>query len=237
MCLILLAWQTHPDFPLLVAANRDEFHERPTQPAHWWPDAPEIYAGRDLRAGGTWTGITRSGRFAALTNIRAPAQQRSDAHSRGQIVTAALQAPQIEAFLLEIEQTASRYNGFNLLVGDREALWHFNSEQARAERVAPGIHGLSNANLDTPWPKLTRGSAGLADAVKRRAGPEALFTVLSDEQLAPDDALPDTGVPLEWERWLSAIRINAPGYGTRSQSVVLLPREGEPRLIERVLIP
>ncbi len=237
MCLILLTWQTHPEYPLLVAANRDEFHERPTRPAHWWPDAPDIYAGRDLRAGGTWMGITRGGRFAALTNIRAPARQQNDALSRGGIVTAALQAPQIEPFLVEIARAASQYNSFNLLVGDRNTLWHFNSEQAHAERVTPGMHGLSNANLDTPWPKLTRGTEALANAVKLQATPERLFDLLSDESLAPDEALPNTGVPLEWERWLSAICISAPGYGTRSQSVVAFPPQGEPRLIERVLIP
>lgn len=236
MCLILLAWQTHPDFPLLVAANRDEFHDRPTQAAHWWPDEPRIYAGRDLRAGGTWMGVTRNGRFAALTNIRAPSRQRSDARSRGEIVTAALRAQCINAFLLDIERTAHQYNGFNLLVGDRETLWHFNSEQACAESVAPGIHALSNASLDTPWPKVIRGSNALAEAVERRADPEDLFTLLSDDRLAPDDSLPNTGVPLDWERWLSAIRIAAPGYGTRSQSVVALPHTGEAQLIERVLI-
>ncbi len=236
MCLILLAWQTHPDFPLLVAANRDEFHDRPTQAAHSWPDEPRIYAGRDLRAGGTWMGITRNGRFAALTNIRAPSRQRSDARSRGEIVTAALRAQCINAFLLDIERTAQQYNGFNLLVGGRKTLWHFNSEQSRAERVAPGIHALSNASLDTPWPKVIRGSNALAEAVERRADPEDLFTLLSDDRLAPDDSLPNTGVPLDWERWLSAIRISAPGYGTRSQSVVALPHAGEPQFIERVLI-
>ncbi len=236
MCLILLAWQTHPDFPLLVAANRDEFHDRPTQAAHWWPDEPRIYAGRDLRAGGTWLGITRNGRFAALTNIRAPLRQQRDTRSRGEIVAAALRAQHIDAFLLDIERTAHQYNGFNLLVGDRETLWHLNSEQARADRVAPGIHALSNASLDTPWPKVIRGANALAEAVDRRADPEDLFTLLSDDRLAPDESLPDTGVPQEWERWLSAIRIAAPGYSTRSQAVVAFPRAGEPQLIERVLI-
>jgi len=236
LCLILLAWQTHPEFPLLVAANRDEFHERPTEAAHWWPDAPDIYAGRDLKAGGTWMGITKSGRFAALTNVRAPSRQRNDAKSRGEIVTAALTAPRLETFLQALGQTASRYNGFNLLVGDRDTLWHFNSEQAQAQRVSPGVHGLSNASLDTPWPKVVRGTTGLAHLIAERADPEDLFALLSDSSVAPDEVLPNTGVPLEWERRLSAIRIDAPGYGTRSQSVVTLPLDGAPQLIERVLV-
>jgi uncharacterized protein with NRDE domain len=235
VCLILFAWKAHAGFPLVVAANRDEFYERPTTAAHRWPDQPEIFAGRDERAGGTWMGVTASGRFAALTNYRDPALHRDDADSRGAIVTAALLADKPLAFLEELLLQHTRFNPFNLLLGDRESLWCLESTSGRVHVVEPGVHGLSNAQLDTPWPKVERGKRLLGQELSQLPQHDALFELLCDETIADDSMLPSTGVPLEWERMLSATLIRAPGYGTRSQTVVLLPASGPATLCERAL--
>lgn len=235
MCLILLAWRAHPAYPLIVAANRDEFLDRPTLPAHRWHDHPEIFAGRDIRAGGTWMGITRSGRFAALTNFRDPTRHRDDAQSRGEIVRDALLAPDIGRYLSVLRSHQGRYNPFNLLVGNADELLCLESSNGSIKALSPGIHGLSNANMDTPWPKVEVGKQGLAAAIGDLPSVSPLFELLSDRTQAPDELLPGTGVPIEWERMLSSACIDAPGYGTRSQTVVLRRSNGPLELHERVL--
>jgi len=235
MCLILIAHQAVPDYPLVVAANRDEFHRRATSVAGYWADAPEILAGRDLEAGGTWMGVHRNGRFAALTNYREPGVALPGAPSRGELVSNFLRGRQPAlAYLEQLAGTANRYNGFTLLVHDGENLACYCNREGAPQVVAAGIHGLSNRVLDTPWPKV---AAGRRELQERLAGgrprTEALFELLDDRLVAPDRELPDTGVGLERERTLSARFILGAEYGTRCSTLLLSDRWGHARLIER----
>jgi len=236
MCLILFAWRAHADFPLLLAANRDEFYERPSAPAAFWDDAPGLLGGRDLKEGGTWLGITRTGRVAALTNYRDPATFRKEAPSRGHLVSEYLRGRETpEDYLRRLEAHAGRYNGFSLIVGDAAGL-HFFSNRGGRQPVARGIHGLSNRLLNTPWPKVERGKGALAALLRGRGGPspEALLDILADRTRPPDGQLPETGVGLEWERVLSPLFIESPVYGTRSSTALMIDRQGEATLVERV---
>ena len=237
MCLILLALDAHPDFAIVVAANRDEFHARPTAAADFWPDAADLLAGRDLEQGGTWFGVTRGGRIAMLTNHRDPRRQLAQAPSRGGLGTSFLlgdaSAPD---HLARLRDSAARYNGYNLVAGHwREGLSWFGSRSFRLERIAPGIHGLSNADLDTAWPKVERGRARLEEALRENPPglEERLLALLDDRTVAADAYLPDTGVPLELERRLSAPFIVGREYGTRSSTVLLVERSGRARFVER----
>jgi uncharacterized protein with NRDE domain len=240
MCLIVFAWKVVPGIPLLAAANRDEFYERPAAPAAWWEDQAHIYAGRDLRGGGTWMGVTREGRFAAITNIRAPSEKRDIVPSRGEIVAGFLSgiaSPQ--QFVDDLAPRAGQYNGFNLLVGNREELvWYSNGSPDDARNgkpLAPGVYGLSNGSLDSPWPKVVRTKAQFSSLLCQGAPEDAYFEMLADTSQAPDCRLPSTGVGLEWERILSSVCIESPAYGTRSSTVVRLLSNGVPVLHERQL--
>ena len=236
MCLILFAWKMHQNFPLVLAANRDEFYERPSAPAAFWEDAPDLLAGRDLREGGTWLGITRNGRLAAITNYRDPASLKIGAPSRGRLVSDYLRGREIpEVYLRRIAPDADRFNGFNLLVGDPDELFCFSNRGTR-ERLQPGIYGLSNHLLDTTWPKVAQGKRVLKALLQGGKGvpSEALFSLLADRTRPPDDRLPDTGVGLEWEKILSPRFITSPVYGTRSSTVLLIDRKGGVTFVERV---
>lgn len=234
MCLILLAWRAHPDYPLVVAANRDEFFARPTAPAAWWEDAPRLLAGRDLQSGGTWLGVSAAGRFAALTNFRDPARVQPDAPSRGELVSDFLRTNASPAdYTGQIERKAAAYNGFNLLYSDGTSLHYYsNCGEGRGE-LAPGIYGLSNHLLDTPWPKVARGKSALAAALGTLPARERLFALLRDDATAREDELPRTGVSLEWERLLSAAFVRSAAYGTRSSTVLLRDRAGRLEFEER----
>ena len=228
MCLILLAWRAHPDYPLVVAANRDEFFARPTAAADFWADRPQVLAGRDLEGGGTWFGISRNGRFAALTNYRDPASVRQGAPSRGALVADFLTGNMsTEAYGDELERGDAAYNGYNLLWGDGETLHYHSNCGAGSARLAPGIYGLSNHLLDTPWPKVARGKSRLAKALAALPDDRPLLGLLGDAAVADDAALPRTGVSLEWERLLSAAFVRSPAYGTRSSTVLTRDREGQ----------
>jgi uncharacterized protein with NRDE domain len=236
MCLILLAYEAHPDYRLILAANRDEFFSRPTAPAAFWEEAPHILAGRDLKAGGSWLGMTRSGRIAAITNYRAPRAERKDAPSRGGLVSGFLSsAMTVAEYLAFLKREGSRFNGFNLIFGDRSRICWFSNRDESPRLLEPGIHGLSNHLLDTPWPKVTMGK----EAIKRLVShgkpvlPETLFSILADRAIAPDDLLPDTGVGIELERFLSPLFISTPAYGTRSSTVILIDREERVTFIEQ----
>ncbi len=238
MCLILFAWRMHEKFPLILAANRDEFYERPSAPAAFWQDAPDILAGRDLKRGGTWLGISRTGRLAAVTNYRDPASLKQDAPSRGELVSDYLHGRKNpETFLCQLASRAPRYNGFSLLVGDGSGLVYF-SNRGETRRLAPGIHGMSNHLIDTPWPKVVRGKQALEALLLPRndPSPEALLALLASRSRPPDESLPATGVGLEWERVLSPLFIESPTYGTRCSTVVLIDREGTVTFVERVFI-
>jgi uncharacterized protein with NRDE domain len=242
MCLIVFAWQVVPGVPFVLAGNRDEFFQRPTAAAAWWQDHPQVYAGRDLEGGGTWLGITRDGRFAALTNIRAPSEHRTDVRSRGMLVADYLTGNATpDAYIAEVAAEAERYNGFNLIVGTPESMIWYNNRAPEDNRngkpLAPGIYGLSNGSLDTSWPKVVRTKAQFASLLCQGAPCEAYFEMLSDTTRASDCRLPKTGVDLDLERLLSAVCIDSPTYGTRSSSVVQIYRDREPVLLEHVIHP
>jgi uncharacterized protein with NRDE domain len=238
MCLIAFAWNAHPDYRLVVGANRDEWHDRPTAPAAWWDYHPQILAGRDLKAGGTWLGISRNGRFAALTNFRDPSDRKSDALSRGQLVSDFLRGTaSVRDYLREVQVMAPLYQGFNLLVGDGDALQYFSSRGGKILDVPAGVHALSNHTLNEPWPKVEKAKSAL-DAALRAQMPEdalqmAIYDFLSDAAMAPDTALPDTGVGREWERVLSPALIVTEKYGTRCSTVLTIGSRGEVTFEER----
>ena len=234
MCLIVLAWKTHPDFPLVVVANRDEYFERPTAAAHWWPEPKRLLAGRDEEAGGSWLGVSADGRFAALTNYRDPSRLSPEGkRSRGELVVDALTRPALPAWLDGLDADADRYNPFNLMVGTKDELFVFESVSRHLRSLTPGIHGVSNHLLNTPWPKLQAARRQLEAALASPLSPERLVELLRNDQPYPDDQLPDTGVPLAWERALSSCFIRAPGYGTRSTSVVMADRHGRIDFMEQ----
>jgi len=220
--------------PLVVAANRDEWRERPAKAAHWWPERPELLAGRDLQAGGTWMGVTRSGRFAAVTNFRDPSDKRSTARSRGTLVTEFLLGNESPArFLSNLSARAPEYNGFNLIVGDGTSLFYFGSREGQPRAIEPGVHAISNHVLDEPWPKVVAAQVAMDEALEERDPMGALFTMLSDPGRAADEDLPKTGVGIEWERRLSAALITGADYGTRASTVVAMTSNGEVLFEER----
>jgi uncharacterized protein with NRDE domain len=250
MCLIVFDWRPDAvDGPLFtLAANRDEFFRRAAEPIGWWDDAPGVLAGRDLVGGGTWLGMSRDGRFAALTNYRAPHEMRADAPTRGTLVSNWLSGATRDpgerahdtplAYLQRVAQTGDIYNGFNLLVGDwtrRELAWYCNrgNQNNRAETapalLTPGTHGISNAVLDTAWPKLVKNRAQLGTLLARDAMPplEHLIDLMRDPTLARDDELPSTGIALERERALSAAFIETPEYGTRGTTALRITAQGK----------
>jgi uncharacterized protein with NRDE domain len=232
MCLILVAWQAHADYPLVLAANRDEFHARASAPVAWWRE-PNILAGRDLAAGGTWLGVARDGRFAALTNYRDPGMAQRDAPSRGELVPATLASMlPAQLRLQQLRRTGGNYNGFNLIFSDGERLAVFESLAGDGRLLSPGVYGLSNHLLDTPWPKVRNAKCALGAAMTRLPDQQPLLELLRDERRADDAQLPRTGVSLDWERLLSSAFIRAPGYGTRSSSILLIDRHGGVRFNE-----
>ena len=233
MCLVLLAYDAHPELWLVLAANRDELHARPAAPAGFWEDAPGVFGGRDLDKRGTWLGMTRGGRIAALTNVRDLAARR-EGRSRGLLVRDYLTSQASpHAFSGALVRTA--YPAFNLIAGVGRQLFYLRDDQPDAIPIAPGLHGLSNARLDVFWPKVEDGVRGLRGVLDAPASPspEAFFRLLARRDVAPDDLLPQTGVPLELERHLSAPFIHLPQYGTRCSTVVLAHRDGTVYVEER----
>jgi uncharacterized protein with NRDE domain len=235
MCLILFAYENHPQYRLVVAANRDEFYSRPTLPAGFWPESPNILAGRDLKEGGTWMGITTSGRFAALTNYRDPASNKKEAPSRGHLVhkyLADTMAP--SSYIDHIPDGGRDYNGFNLLIGDCESLYYYSNRQQILREVSAGVYGLSNALLDDPWPKVIKGKKELQLALQHdQVNAEQLFAILADQEQPDDRDLPHTGVSLEMERKLAPAFVTMSGYGTKTSTVILIDRSQQVRFWER----
>ncbi len=238
MCLILIAHGAHPDYPLVIAANRDEYYRRPTAKAAFWQDHPHILAGRDLECMGTWLGVTRQGRFAALTNFRDPRERKIDAPSRGVLVSGFLTSGrEPREYLEEVATLAPSYNGFNLLTGDIHGVFYFSSRTGAVQQVSPGIHGLSNHLLDTPWPKVARGKQRLQAALADEPSAEALLDLLHNRELAAESELPDTGIGAEMERVLSPALIVSPQYGTRASTAVLFGEDGSISFAERTILP
>jgi len=240
MCLILFAWQAHPRYALIAAANRDEFHARPTAAADFWSDAPDLLAGRDLQAGGTWLGVSRTGRFAAITNYREPTpSDRPAARSRGELVHEFLVGTvSPEVYATQLEDQGDEYLGFTLLLGDTDSLLCVSNRDSPPTLVAPGIHGLSNHQLDTPWPKVRAGRERLSSLVADdTVEPESLLELLTDRAMAPGtlpENLQDCGVA---EQLAQHFFITSPTYGTRSSTVVLLGRDGTVDFTERQFGP
>lgn len=239
MCLIALAWRAHPRFPLVIAANRDEFFARPTREAHFWADHPQVLAGRDLEAMGSWMGISRTGRFAALTNYRGPGERELDKASRGDLVADFLiGSDPAEVYLGTLRP--ERYNGFSLVVGDvAQALWVFSNRGPQPRALEPGVHVLSNHLMDTPWPKSQRLRARMEAALApedRNPGAdrilEELLQALGDREQAKTQELPETGVGLELEQLLSPVFVAMPGYGTRCSTIILVNDQGMVRFQE-----
>ena len=236
MCLVLAALRSHPEYPLVLAANRDEFYDRPTAPAQLWDEVPSVLAGRDLKAGGAWLGVDRRGRLAAVTNYRQGERENPAPRSRGLLVSEFLTSdvPTLE-YMERVQREAGLYNGFNLIAGGAGGLHYFSNREGRVRHLAPGVYGLSNHLLDTPWPKVSASKRAF-NAILSGRDPElttGLFQLLSNAYQPSDDLLPSTGVTPEWERLLSSAFIASDHYGTRSSTVVLVDRNGGVMFTER----
>jgi uncharacterized protein with NRDE domain len=240
MCLILFAACAHPDYPLIVAANRDERYTRPSTPAGFWPDYPTVCAGRDLEQGGTWLGIATDGRFAGITNYRQGRGRGTPPHSRGDLTRGFLTGTR--GALEYMQDAAARptdYHGYSLIAGTPDALYFCSNRGNGIQRITPGVHGLSNRLLDEPWPKVVRGVSVLKELLgaDEPTLTRTLFELLADRTTAPDHLLPSTGVPLQHERDRSPAFISAESYGTRASTVVLMGRDGNVVFKERSFGP
>jgi|SRR5690554_50402 len=237
MCLIAFAYKVSPEFPLILIANRDEFYDRPTQKAHYWRESgqTEILAGKDLKAGGTWMGVSKNGRWAAVTNYRNIESNREDATSRGDLIPQFLTSKATcEEYLLHLKKEALKYNGFNLLVGDSSGVFHYSNISDVITEIQPGIHGVSNALLNTPWPKLKRAKDELSDRIKNNdLSKTSLFNLLNDQVKAPDSQLPSTGFSNELEKDLSSIFIDLENYGTRCSTLLFIDKNEKMEFVER----
>ena len=237
MCLVILGWRQHPDFPLIVAGNRDEFHNRPTKEIHWWPDKPDIVGGRDLQAAGTWLALSRKGRFATVTNYRDAELPTAKLRSRGHLVTDFLASSDDALEYLNAIDGAA-YAGFNLLVSDGKTLAWFSNRSENARVLPPGIYGLSNALLDSPWHKVLRGKAALAQLIsENKVNETELLRILGDRSKAPVGEVEADRLPFATAHAISAPFIVLGDYGTRSSSVVLCDSTGKWRLHERRFDP
>jgi uncharacterized protein with NRDE domain len=240
VCLVLLALDSYPDYSLILAANRDEFYDRPTAPAEFWSDAPSVLAGRDLRAGGTWLGIDGHGRFAAVTNYRQGERETPAPRSRGLLVSDFL-TRDVGALehVEQVRRDADLYNGFNLIAGDPWGVFYLSNRQRRIRHLVPGVYGLSNHLLDTPWPKVATSKNAFGKLLSSGGSDltAELFALLSDRDRAADTSLPSTGVSPEWESLLSSAFIASDDYGTRSSTVMLIGRDGSIAFVERSFGP
>ncbi|MBL4821948.1 MAG: NRDE family protein [Colwellia sp.] len=230
MCILFFAIKQHPKYPVIICANRDEFHQRPTQAMHWWPKnallAADVLAGKDLQAGGSWLGLNNQGRFSALTNFRQPQLIDKNKQSRGDLVLQAL-AHQNEEMTKKLAKSSSDYNGFNLVFGQLNKLRCFDSVSQKQQVLTAGFHSLCNGALDDIWPKMALGQATLAEAIKDHSlDIEQLFKLMKNGQQAQTKHLPKTGVPLNWEQLLSSIFIISPEYGTRTTNIITLDNKG-----------
>jgi len=241
MCVLIISYNILAETSLVLAANRDEFHQRPARPLSYWTDKPNILAGQDLKSDGTWLGITRQGRIAAVTNFRDPSIRVRNALSRGFLVRDFLESMEPpESYIAAITKTGERYNGFNLVVGDQNSLFYYSNRGNReAQRLDPGLYALSNHLMDTPWPKIKRIKNRFNALVTQKSSvrPEELFDILGDRWYPPENMLPDTGIGPEWEHLLSPIFITSATYGTRSSAVILIKKTGRITFIERTFDP
>lgn len=236
MCLIFLSVNDHPNYKLIVAANRDEFYGRKTAAVSEWKDHPGVIGGRDLEAQGTWMAMTKDGKIGMVTNYRDLKNINPNAPTRGLLITDFLfNGYEAESYLKEVHLKASQYNGFNLVIGSIDELYYYSNYQSKIVKLNNGFYGLSNHLLDTPWPKVRRGKEKMASVLlESNPDPSAIFEVLTDEKIAPDDQLPNTGLDIERERAVSAMFIKSPNYGSRCSTVVLVDRDNNVSYTERV---
>jgi uncharacterized protein with NRDE domain len=235
MCLIVFANNVLEDYKLIFAANRDEFYNRPSEQADFWKDHPDLLAGKDLQAGGTWMGITRKGKFAAITNFRDLKNNRNDAPSRGELTLDFLVKDVTpEEYYNRLKSELNNYNGFNLILGNIDELYYFSNKTDGLKKLEPGIHGISNAILDTPWPKVEKSKRQLKHLIEQQnIHPWEILNLLDDTSPAKDEELPDTGVGLELERILSPIFIKSEKYGTRSSTIVTVDKNNNVKFVEK----
>ncbi len=239
MCLITFAYKKHKNYKLIIVANRDEFYQRPTATATFWEDEPSILAGRDLRGNGTWMGFNKNGRFAALTNYRDGFNEQKNAPSRGHLVTSFLlsQNNSLE-HLQQLTDSAALYNGYNLLTFDGEQLGYYSNQIKSPTILENGIYGLSNSTLDVGWPKVKKAVSGLESLLQQDDfSVEEAFKMMQNKATAADKDLPNTNIPMQWERLLSAMYIESPDYGTRCSTVFLLDYDGNYHFEERSYVP
>lgn len=239
MCLIVFSYKTHPQYPLILAANRDELYNRPTRKAQFWEEEPEILAGKDLKGGGTWLGVSKERKIAALTNYRDIESIKENAPTRGNIIKDFLtEGSSSERFLQGLQKTGDQYNGFNLIAGSVNNLFYYSNQKNSYSEISPGIHSISNAFLDTPWPKTEAAARSFREKTAA-ANPkeEELFELLCNTDQYPDKELPKTGLPAEMERAVSAIFIKMPGYGTRCSTLVFVDNQQRITFVERTFLP
>lgn len=235
MCLIVFSYRQYKNFPLIFAGNRDEFYDRPARPAQFWKKYPNLLAGKDLKAGGTWLGVTKKGEFGALTNYRDLTSIKEDAPSRGKVVTDLLAGNQTpENFFSELRNKSGRYNGFNLIGGNSDRILYLSSETSETQSLEPGLYGISNALLNTPWPKVQFAKKQFAGLIgKNSVDEEGIFNLLTDKTRYPREELPDTGLSDELEVAVSSIFIKTENYGTRCSTLFYITGDGKLTFIER----
>lgn len=241
MCLIAFSYKTHPVYDLILATNRDEFYQRPARTAQFWKkeDNPDILAGKDLEAGGTWMGVHKDGRWGAVTNYRDTSITKKDAPSRGELVLDYLKSKEKGMnYLQEVTERADEYYGFNMLLWDEAGFFHYSNQSKIVSRIEPGIHGLSNSLLNTDWPKVRLAKDSLKNVIQNKnIDKEHLFRILLNEQKAPDPELPVTGIPQHLEKAVSSIFIQTESYGTRCSTVLLIDKDGKIDFTERTFRP
>lgn len=235
MCLVVFSYKHHPDYKLIIAANRDEFYQRPTLPADFWEESPNLLGGRDLEANGTWMGINTNGKVSLLTNYRDLRNIKQNAPTRGTLVSDYLKnQDRPKEYLEKIDTISESYNGFNLIIGNQDDLWYYSNEARRITMLGSGLYGLSNALLDTPWPKLERAKEKVGAAIKNKViNPDEVFDSLFDEHKPGDEKLPDTGIGLEKERMLSSMFIKSHEYGTRCSTLLTIDTNDKALFYER----
>lgn len=239
MCLLLIANNSHPNYKLIIGANRDEFYNRPTEQAHFWEDKLNILAGRDLQARGTWLGISETGKIAALTNFREGLKQKDNAPTRGLLTVNYLKDFLKPAdYLSKIKSISNEYNGFNLVLGEIENLYYFSNKRNLVEKLETGVYGLSNGLLDSNWPKVLESRIKFQEIIKKTdLLTDDVFKILSDRSIVEDEFLPDTGIPKEIEKILSAVFIKTEKYGTRCSTVVMVDSSNKVQFVERTFNP
>ena len=235
MCILNISYKTHSSYKMIIAANRDEFYSRPTAKASFWEDHPGLLAGKDLQAGGTWLGITKTGKFSAITNYRSSDEYRKDAPSRGKLVIDFLAGrDNPKDYAGKLIKNGHLYNGFNLLFSNQCELYYFSNKTQESAILSPGIYGLSNHLLNAPWPKVEKSKLLFTEALmNKNVSDSDLFEILLDTSKPSDEKLPDTGVGLELERTLSPVFVKSSFYGTVSSTVIFISNKDEVRFIEK----